>query len=135
MAFNDSLIKVGSYDIDPARFISIKSYDFQKNVMDVNSKRNGNGILRRHVLRHKPNTVRFCTPPLLTNYDVKELFDGIKGNYLDEIENKALVTAYNPKTDEYEVQEMYLEMPKFTINRIDQQLVFYEPIELIFTGY
>lgn len=135
MAFNGSLVKVGSYDIDPYRFIGIKTYKFQKNVIDVNSRRNGNGKLRRNTLKHQPNTVRFCTPPLLTNYDIKELFDQIAENCLDEIEDKYLITAYNPRADAYETQEMYMVWPEFLMDRMDGQLVFYDPIEILFTGY
>lgn len=135
MTFDGILVRVGSYTIDPERFIAIKTYKFQKNYLDLNSTRTATGKLDRTVLEHAPISLTFTTPAMLTNHDVKELFDGIAANYLVEKEQKVLVTAYYPKTDSYETQEMYMVEPEFPIYSTANDLVLYDPIQMEFVGY
>lgn len=135
MAFKGYLVKLGNYEVDNSKFILYKTWSFNKNTIDVNSKRTGIGILRRNTLDHKPDTLQWRMPPLLTNDDMRKFFREIEKNYLIPKERKLLVTVYNPEEDDYETQEMYLEDPKFTINHTDGDLVIYEAVDLLFTGY
>lgn len=135
MAFNGLLIRIGNYEIDPDRFIAIKTYKFKNNYIDLNSTRVATGVLDRTVLDHIPISLTFTTPAMLTNQDVKELFDGIAANYLVPKEQKVLVTAYSPKTDSYETQQMYMVEPEFPIYLLGKDLVIYDPIQMEFVGY
>lgn len=135
MAFNGSLLSVGEYRIPTDRFINAGSYNVTRNVQDLDSYRDANGLLHREALEHTVHKVEFDTPPMLSNTDVAELFSAIARNYTDAKERKALVTAYDPETDSYITQYMYLANPKFTMHCILDGLIRYEPVHISFTGY
>lgn len=134
MAYQGYLIKVGNYQI-PHKFIKADTYSPYRNVQDLDSYRDGNGVLHRNALEHVPCKVEFETPPLLTNIQFRELMSNIQANYINAIERKASVTLYIPETDSYETQEMY--MPDITpkIYGIFNGVIKYNPIRLAFIGY
>lgn len=134
MAYQGYLIKVGKYKI-PHKFIKADTYSPYRNVQDLDSYRDGNGVLHRNALEHVPCKVEFETPALLTNIQFKELMSNIQANYTNAIERKASVTLYIPETDSYETQEMY--MPDITpkIYGIFNGVIKYNPIRLAFIGY
>lgn len=134
MAYQGYLIKVGNYQV-PHKFIKADTYSPYRNVQDLDSYRDGNGVLHRNALEHVPCKVEFETPPLLTNIQFKELMSNIQANYINAIERKASVTLYIPETDSYETQEMY--MPDITpkIYGIFNDVIKYNPIRFAFIGY
>lgn len=134
MAYQGYLIKVGNYQI-PHKFIKADTYSPYRNVQDLDSYRDANGILHRNALAHVPNKVEFETPSMLTNIQFEELMSNIRANYTNAIERKASVTMYVPETNSYETQEMY--MPDITpkIYGIFNGVIKYNPIRLAFIGY
>lgn len=134
MAFNGYLLKVGNYEV-PKKFINTDTYTASRVVQDLDSYRDGNGILHRTTLSHVPNKVEFETPPMLTNTGFAELMSNIRSNYTVEAERKASVTMYVPETDSYVTQDMY--MPDITpqIFNILNNEILYRPIRLAFIGY
>lgn len=135
MSYNGMLLMVGDYKIPTDRFINTGSYQVTRNVQDLDSYRDANGLLHREALEHTIQKVEFETPPMLSNHEVAELFGSISKNYVNSIERKTLVTSYDPETDSYVTQYMYLANPQFPINCIVNGELRYDAIRLSFTGY
>lgn len=134
MAYNGYLIKVGDYKI-PLSYISAESYSVYKNTQDLDSYRDGDGVLHRTALEHSPNKVEFDTRNMLTNTDLTNLLNAIQENFTVKSERKARVTLYIPETDSYETQNMY--MPDFQPEMYiaTEKYIKYKPIRLAFIGY
>lgn len=135
MSYNGYLIKVGDYEISMKRFIAAESYQVTKNVQDLDSYRDANGVLHRNALEHAPIKVEFTTPAMLTNTEVAELMSSLKSQIVNEIERKYNVTVYVPELDDYVTQEMYMPDPQFQIYGTYDNKVTYKPTRFAFIGY
>ena len=134
MAYEGYLIKVGDYQI-PHKYIKASSYSPYRTIQDLDSYRDGNGVLHRNTLAHIPNKVEFETPPMLTNTEFTELMSNISKNYTIESERKASVTLYIPENDSYITQDMYMPDITQTIYDILNDEIIYNAIRLAFIGY
>ena len=134
MAYNGYLIKVGDYKI-PLSYISAESYSVYKNTQDLDSYRDGDGVLHRTALEHTPNKVEFDTRNMLTNTELTNLLSKIQDNFTVKSERKASVTLYIPESDSYVTQNMY--MPDFQpqIYIATKEYIQYKPIRIAFIGY
>ena len=137
MAFAGYLLRVGDYEIDGTYYINYDKYNVTRNVQDLDSYRDANGVLHRNALGHVPLKVEFETRDNLTNTDVATFFGNIQDNFIDEIERKANITIYVPESDSYVTQTMYMADPQFKIKRItpNTNIIYYEPIRVAFIGY
>lgn len=135
MAYQGYLIKVGSYEIDPAKYISAESYKAIVEVQDLDPERDLNGELHRNPVSHVPIKVEFNTPAMLTNTELSALFGGIKTNYINELERSANITLYVPEKDDYITQKMYLVQPEPEMYMIDGNKIYYKALRLAFVGY
>lgn len=137
MAFAGYLFRVGSYEVDGTRYINWSKYNVTRNVQDLDSYRDANGVLHRNALDHVPLKIEFETRDNLTNADMATFFGNIRSNYINETERKALVTLYVPEYDEYVTQEMYMSDPQFKIKRIEPvtNIIHYESVRVAFIGY
>ena len=133
MAYSGFLIRAGNYTI-PVKFIQLKSYRVTRNVMDLDSYRDANGVLHRTALEHVPVKVEFNTP-YLTGEQMQELLKKIADNYISSEERKVMITAYVSETDEYVIQDMYMPDLEFTIYSIKGATIIYEPLRIAFIGY
>ena len=135
MAYNGYLIKVGNYEIPTNKYIRAESYSITRNIQDLNSYRNEEGVLIRTALDHVPLKIEFETPPMLTNIEMSNLFLNFQVNYISEKERKAEVTAYVPELDKYISQEMYMADPQFTIYGNYGHIIRYQSVRIAFIGY
>ena len=137
MAFAGYLLRVGNYEIDGTYYINWDKYDVTRNIQDLDSYRDANGVLHRNALEHVPIKVEFETRENLTNADVATFFGNIRNNFILPIERKATVTAYVPELDDYITQDMYMADPQFKIKRIEKStnIIHYESIRVAFIGY
>lgn len=137
MAFAGYLLKVGDYEIDGTYYINWAKYNVTRNIQDLDSYRDANGVLHRNALDHVPLKVEFETRENLTNTDVANFFGAIRANYTLASERKAMVTAYVPELDDYVTQEMYMADPQFKMKRIEDSTntIKYESIRVAFIGY
>lgn len=137
MAFAGYLLKVGNYEIDGTYYINYDKYNVTRNIQDLDSYRDANGVLHRNALSHVPIKIEFETRENLTNTDVATFFGNISSNYINEAERKATVTAYVPETDSYVTQDMYMSDPQFKIKKIEPgtNVIKYESIRVAFIGY
>lgn len=134
MAYAGYLIKVGGYEI-PLKYIKAESYSPYRNIQDLDSYRDADGILHRTALEHIPNKVEFETVPMLTNTQFSEIMGNIQANFTNALERKASVTLYLPETDSYVTQDMYMPDIKPTMYFADSTVIKYNAIRLAFIGY
>lgn len=134
MAFNGFLITVGDFTI-PTDIINVESYNASRNVQDLDSYRDADGVLHREALEHTIEKVEFETVPNMTDTEVSELFSNIRNNYIEQKERRAIVTVYDPETDSYVTQDMYLANPTFPMKFILNGRLYYNSIRLSFTAY
>ena len=129
------LIKVGDYVIDTKKFIKAESYKVTKNIQDVDSYRDANGILHRNAVDHYCMKVEFETVPMLTDEDMAELFGGINSNYVIAKERKAEVTLFDPENNTYVIQAMYMADPSFSMYGNYRNRIYYNSFRIAFIGY
>lgn len=137
MAFEGYLIKIGGYTDAVEKYIVHRSYHVSKKPLDLDSNRDGDGILKRTVLDHVPYTVNFNLRNNLNNVDIQHFMGIVRNNFTIPRERKLSVEFYNPENDNYITQDMYLVDPDFIIDRIDMKTnqVFYREISIKFVGY
>lgn len=131
MAFNGQYyLKVGDYPI-PLEFMAYKSYTFSRNVQDLDSYRDADGLLHRNVLPHIAHKAEFDTP-YMTKRQVRTLIDNIRANVINATENNVNLRYYDPWTDTYKTGVFYLpgtlEFTPFNKN-------IYEPLRIAFIEY
>ena len=131
--YSGFLLKLGNFEF-PLKYIEAATYQVKRNVQDVDSYRDADGVLQRNALSHYVVTVTFNTKPNLNNQQIGELMDNIKANYLNELEKKLLVTAYVPEYNDYITQEMYMADILFTIKGISD-IIKYDRVTFDFIGY
>ena len=135
MAYSGFLIKVGNYVIPSGKYLKADSYSVYRNVQDLDSYRDANGVLHRNALDHVANKVEFETPAMLTNADFSNFMSQIQANYTVPKERKANVTLYIPEIDAYETQEMYTADPKPSSYTVANGVIRYNAIRFSFIGY
>lgn len=137
MAFNGILLTVGNYEIDGTYYINYKSYNVTRQVQDLDSYRNANGVLVRNALDHVPIKIEFETRENLTNTDLATFLGAIRSNFSVPKERKANVTAFVPELNDYITQDMYMPDPQIKIKRItpNTNIIYYESIRIAFIGY
>jgi len=134
MAYDGFLIKVGNYTI-PHSVIRLESYQVYRSVQDLDSYADANGQLHRTALEHVPCKVEFETPALMTASVFADLMNNIRGQFVNALERKGLVTLYVPETDSYETQYMYMPDIQPTIYSVHTGQPQYNSIRLAFIGY
>lgn len=135
MSYNGYLIKVGTYEISMKRFIAAESYQVTRNVQDLDSYRDANGVLHRNALEHAPIKVEFTTPAMLTNTEVAELMGAIRNQSTNTVERKYNVSVYVPELDDYVTQDMYMPDPQFQIYGSYDNKLTYKATRIAFIGY
>lgn len=135
MAFNGYLLQVGNYEITGAKYIEASQYNVTRNIQDLDSYRDADGVLHRNALDHVPLKVELQTRPNLTNIDIEDFFGSIRNNFTNASERKANVTVYVPEINDYVTQYMYMPDPQFKIRYIKGDTIFYESIRFAFIGY
>lgn len=140
MDYSNYLIKIighGQYATNyvlPMECISFQSYKATYSALDKDSKRNGNGGLIRTVLPHK---VAHCSVQIrsLPNAGVGDIMGNLQSRYTKELEKKVQAEIWVPEINDYVETEFYVPDIEFTIKKIENGKVFYEPFTLEFIGY
>lgn len=134
VAYLGYLIQVGDYKI-PHSYIRAESYTVYKNVQDLDSYRDANGVLHRTALSHAPLKVEFETKDMLTNEEMGKLLRNIRNSFINSEERKASVTVYLPEEDIYITQDMYMPDIQPKIYGIFGNVIKYSSVRLAFIGY
>lgn len=135
MAFGGYLLKVGNYEIDGTNYIQEKSYKATRNIQDLESYRDANGVLHRNALEHVPLKIEINTRENLTNEELGTFLGNIRSQFTITAERKCVVTAFIPELNDYVTQEMYMPDPDITIKIIKDGVVKYDSVRLAWIGY
>lgn len=136
MAYNGYLVKVGTTKL-PTKYIKASSYEATPNQrQDLDSYRNGAGVLQRNVLEHTASKVEFNTIPM-KNDDMAGFMELIRSNYTSEKERKLSLDYYCPDTDSYKSGNFYVPDIPFPINRVDDtnNIIWYDSTTIKFIEY
>ena len=127
MAYNGFLIKVGTNIID--RYIAHGSYKSIPNrMMDLDSYRDGDGVLRRKILPHTATTIEFLTPCL-------HLSDKIALQSLLPSRVKLTLKYWNDETNTYSTGDFYIPDVTYEIYSKTDSDIIYKPINYQFIQY
>lgn len=137
VAFNgEYLIKLGTYKF-PLEYIEAQSYVGKLITQDVDSYATADGKLKRHVIPHQPVSVSFNLIDGLTSTTLAQIMSSMRKNYITTVQEKKMnASVYISELDDYVKQDVYLKSDiDFPIDYIDSNIIVYNPINLIFTGY
>lgn len=137
MAFNGTLLKIGSYTF-PLKYIEYNSFNPVLNTQDIGSERMTSGKLDRTALEHKVPTLDFNVLDGLTNKHIDVIMSNIRSNYIDKNEKSFNATIYIPEIGDYITQKCYLDPSmKFPIKEIDAKnnIIVYDTITFSIVGY
>ena len=135
MSYSGFLFKIGDYVVSGKNIISADGISITRNVQDVDSYRDANGILHREALEHAPIKVEFSTRNMLTDTQMQDFLSNIRRNYVNEAERKVLATVYVPEIGDYKVCEMYLATPTPEIYGVLNGTIYYNSMRLAFIEY
>lgn len=136
MAFSGYLIKSASSNTYfPERLIVAGSYEVVPDRrQDKDPTRDLNGILHRAVVSAKPSTIKFDTRELHAA-DVAEIHTFLSACLVNGPERKVRITFWNPDSDSYKTEYMYLPDLTYTIVCHTNSDIVYAPMTLEFIGY
>ena len=128
MAYSNYLLKVGG-TILPTSFIKVDTYEvIPDQVMDYNSYRDANGTLHRTTVTNTPSKITFQTKPM--NRTQMNTFKGFLSSRV-----RVTVEFYNPMTDSYQTEYMYIPDTAFHIYTTSSGEPMYKETEISFIGY
>lgn len=134
MAYNNYLISTQGGGQLNMKYIGIDSYSVTYSTLDLDSFRDANGVLHRTALSHRVGKVEFSTP-IMRHSDVQAFMTWLRTSFRSGYEKKMMVSFYNPETDTYISQEMYVPDITFKVLQNSPQGLIYQPTRVAFIGY
>lgn len=139
MAFQDYLIKVGSTastasTVIPYKYFKYDSYQATYETIDLDSYRDGDGVLQRNALAHRASKVEWETPYIYKT-DMDNLMSIIRGAYASSQEQSLYASMYIPEIDDYVTQKVYLVNTTFKVAQNSPLGIIYEPTRICFIAY
>ncbi len=134
MSYSGYLVKLGDATF-PMNYILTNSYKTKpKQRQDIKPYRDAEGKLHRNVVSHKPSTIEFqLRNP--TNTMVANVNALLNGAFTNADERKLSITYYVPESDDYQTGEFYMPNPEYSINHIQDGIIYYNHFTLEFIEY
>lgn len=136
MAYNGFLLKIGTYTF-PMEYIAWGSYKGTLGIQDLDSYRDGNGVLHRNVLDAAIPKAEFQLRENITNKEFDIIMNNIRSQYTNGVERKGLVRCFIPEIGDYiEYADMY--MPDIEVQiegQIDATTLKYKSIRFAWIAY
>lgn len=134
MAYQGYVIKFGN-TILPWSYIAANSYKCTPSrPLDLDSYRDGNGVLHRTVLSHTVTTIEWDTP-YLSNTQAQAMLSIIKGAMTNTKERKVTVTYYDHYNNTYKTGSFYIVDIEFVPFKADETEIIYNPIHIELIEY
>ena len=139
MAYSNYLIKVGSASstattLIPNKYFKYDTYNATYETLDLDSYRDGNGLLHRNALEHRCAKVEWETP-YIEKVDMDALMSIIRGAYDNAQEQSLYANIYIPEIDDYLTQRVYLVNTSFKIAQNSPTGIIYQPTRICFIAY
>ena len=140
MAFSGYLLKIngingGSDFTFPHEYIVFESFKAVRGIQDLDSYRDGNGVLHRNALPHNIVKIEFQLRENFKSSNYDRLMTEITNRYTKAAERKLSVTCYIPETATYTTQDMYMPDPEVTIKKIEGTELRDKSIRFAFIEY
>lgn len=131
----NSIFIFGNYAV-PHSFIDAGTVKIASNRrQDLDSYRDGDGILHRNALSHTATTFTFSTGYLYEN-EMQSLMEGLRNNYINYNERDANCRYFDPENNCFKEGHMYLDSnTEWEIHCIVSGKKVYAPIKLTFVEY
>lgn len=130
--FQGYFIKVGDY-ILPMEVLSVEGYHAKPTTLDEDSYTDNFGRLHRTVLQKIP--IVEATTLEISEEEASAIFRNIRSQFTNELENKAVVTAWIPFYGDYVTQDMYMSDPDITAKEVKKGKLYYKAVTFKFNGY
>lgn len=128
MQFDGYLVKING-EIFPNAYIQFGSYNATPNqFQDMDSYRDAEGILHRNVLAHKSTKIEFSTKYL-------HLADKVSIQQFLKARVRITVEYWNDEDSEYQTGDFYIPDITYTIYRITENDIMYNPIRIALIEY
>lgn len=125
MSFNGYLLKIGGNSEIFNKYILYESYKVSKKVLDLDSYRDGTGLLHRNVLDHVSYTVEFTIKPT-NNIEFEEIMSIIRSSFTSSNERKLSATFFVPEINNYVNNVIcYVPDPEIVITSIENNMIYY----------
>ena len=135
MGYNGYLIKIGTFTF-PLKYIEYGTYKVKVNGQDIDSFRNANGILTRNALEHMPLSISFDILDGLDNETFeKDIMKPMRDRYENSNEKDVTMEVFVPEINGYITQKVYKVDTEFTIDDIEENLVYYDTVSFEFVRY
>ena len=135
MPYSGFLLKIGDYTVSGKSIVSADGIKITRNVQDVDSYRDANGVLHREALEHTPIKVEFSTRNMLTDAEMQDFLGNIRRRYINEAERKVLATVYVPELGDYRTCEMYIATPEPEIWGVKKDILYYKSMRIALIEY
>lgn len=138
MSYQGFLIKIlGTGTIQdytiPLTIMQEKTYHGVISTLDRDAYRDANGVLHRTAILQVPRAT-FQTRAL-TSTQIGALWKNIQDRYTNALEKRVRATVYVSELDAYMTQEFYVPDIDPTIDKIEHNIIKYEPVAMEFIGY
>lgn len=128
MAFQGYLLKIEG-SILPLRFIALDSYKATPNqIIDLDSYRDGSGVMNRSVLPNKPTKIEFNTPAMT-------LAEKAEFQTYFPSRTKLSVEYWNDESAEYNTADFYVPDIEYQIYQVIGNNIIYRPFRVALIGY
>lgn len=137
MAFNGTLIKLGSSTPLPYRFIKAESYKcYPDQRMEASAERVSTGKLHRQTCSHTATKIEFETKSMW-NTDMQAFTSLFDSNWTNAQERKISVTYYDTWTNSHKTGEFYVPDMEMDILRVDSvnNRILYGPMRIALIEY
>ena len=136
MAYNGFLIKIGTYTF-PMEYIAYESYKGTLGIQDLDSYRDGNGVLHRNALDYAIPKVEFTLRENILSTEFDVIMNNIRSQYTNGVERKGLVRCFIPEIGDYiEYTDMY--MPDIEVQikeQVNPTTLKYKPVRFAWIAY
>ena len=137
MAYNGYLIRLGGQNGQalPMRFMQAASYEIEPNQRQESENNQAiTGFTHRVVMERTKTQIEFDTPRM-TNAELAELNQLLEANMSNKHKRDITLSYYNMETDSYKTSSFYMTAPKYTIRRVENTKVYYNPVHITFIEY
>ena len=138
MAYQGYLLKIkGTTDYEfPLEWITFESFKPIRGIQDLDSYRDGNGVLHRNALNTKVVKVEFQLRENIKASEYDVIMKAISDRYTKAAERKLQIDVYLPETGVYTgAIDVYMPDPEVVIKRADKNDLVYKSIRMAFIGY
>lgn len=118
------------------KYISLKSFKVSPNQrLEIEAYRDANSLLHRVTSQNYKSKIEFTTIGNISLSDKDAMFNTINNGLINSIQKSYNVTYWNDDTSSYKQGVFYMPNIEYTIKKISNDDIIYEPIRIAFIEY